>query len=63
MKDWLKQEELLVTTHECMRYASLGKFFTVSNCLKCQMVLGVKLSAVSNGPRIVFETLVCDPGS
>ena len=27
----------------------------VSNCPKCQMVLGVKLSAVSNGPRI----LVC----
>ena len=24
----------------------------VSNCPKCQMVLGVKLSAVSNGPRI-----------
>ena len=35
----------------------------VSNCSKCQIVLGVKLSAVSNGPRIVFETLVCDPGS
>ena len=27
----------------------------VSNCPKCQMVLGVKLSAVSNGPRIQSE--------
>ena len=26
----------------------------VSNCPKCQMVLGVKLSAASNGPRILY---------
>ena len=31
----------------------------VSNCPKCQMVLGVKLSAVSNGPRIIYNHPKC----